>query len=200
MSSLMKANRVLSEVPAVSTAAPLPRLRRSPVPKHEPRSASRVFRSQRSTPSIYVQGTLALALPRRPRPDGRRWTGTGARPRSGAKIKPSRAVARAESVGRYVRSGRHGSGGRAPLRRAVGAVDHPRGARDPGPPRRSDRSGTARRRSYLKASGASRCRVFTTARDLRGERSHCRAGTRTSRGFRMEGLHGRWRVTELEIG
>jgi hypothetical protein len=60
----MAAGRALGSVPSVAVVpASTPPLRRSPVPKHEPRPASRVLTWHTERPGAHVQGTLALVLP-----------------------------------------------------------------------------------------------------------------------------------------
>ncbi len=62
MSSSHSAKGSLDAAPVVQPRAALPRLHRSPVPRHEPREASRVARWE-SHAQPPTQGTLALALP-----------------------------------------------------------------------------------------------------------------------------------------
>jgi hypothetical protein len=184
-----------------ATAAVWPRLRRSAVPKHEPRPASRVIRWEETTrPATHTQGTLALALaddvdvaermPQEPMalPEGRRQSSrTGLLPEpkawAGTFIQAAMEVASGlRSAGQLVRW----------TTPEVHAVLVRRGAL------------TARTRRGIVTSSKPRVRALIACSPRPGvcevsavimEPDRVRAVA-----FRMEGLHGRWRVTELEIG
>ena len=197
MSASMPANRSLQGVPAVATTPNPPPLRRSAVPKQEPRAASRVHRWEQPPTTTHTQGTLALALPddvetmevsspepvtaeRRPGlpgllPEAKAWAGTF--------IQAAMEVAGGlRSAGQLVRW----------TTPEVHAILVRRGAL------------TARARRGVMTSSKPRVRALIACAPRPGvcEVSAVIAEPERVRAvaFRMEGLHGRWRVTELEIG
>jgi hypothetical protein len=196
----MPANRPLEAVPSVAANPTPPRLRRCAVPKQEPRAASRVFRWEREPTTTHTQGTLALALvlpddagsaevtPEHAAPAPERRTGRVGllpEPRSWAAtfIQAAMEVAAGlRSAGQLVRW----------TTPEVHAVLARRGAL------------TARARRGTATSSKPRVRALVACVPRPGvcEVSAVIAEPERVRAvaFRMEGLHGRWRVTELEIG
>jgi uncharacterized protein DUF6459 len=202
MSSSMPAGRALKEVPVVatvSTPAP-PRLRRYPIPKHEPRAASRVIVWEEATTTSHIQGTLALAFPQHTeipddvakepaatRSDRRRTGRSGLLPEpktwSAAFIQAAMEVAGGlRSAGQLIRW----------TTPEVHATLVRRGAL------------MARAKRGMTTTSKPRVRALITCAPRPGvcevsaviaEPDRVRAVA-----FRMEGLHGRWRVTDLEIG
>ena len=201
MSSVFPVNRPPEGTPAIADEPTLPRLRRSAVPKHEPRSASRVFRYERATPTAHTQGTLALALP-----SEAEVTDLSASrqlvAQTTAERKPDRAALLPEPkawAATFIQAAMEVAGG---LRSAgqlvrwttpeVHAILVRRGAL------------TARARRGAATTSKPRVRALVACAPRAGvcevsaviaEPDRVRAVA-----FRMEGLHGRWRVTELEIG
>ena len=197
MSSLRSANRPLQDVPAVATTPALPRLRRSAVPKQEPRAASRVLRWERAAATTYTQGTLALALP----DDGETAVANAPDPVT-TERKPGLTGLLPEPkswAGTFIQAAMEVAGG---LRSAgqlvrwttpeVHAILVRRGAL------------TARARRGMVTNSKPRVRALIACHPRPGvcEVSAVIAEPERVRAvaFRMEGLHGRWRVTELEIG
>jgi hypothetical protein len=177
----------------------MPRLRRCPVPKHEPNAASRVISWEEPAPRTHTQGTLALALPT-VEPD--------------ADLEPETTM----DVGDRQRTGRTGL---LPEPKAwattfiQAAMEVAGGLRSAGQLVRWTtpevhallvRRGalTARARRGLTFSSKPRVRALIACGPRPGvcEVSAVIAEPERVRAvaFRMEGLHGRWRVTELEIG
>lgn len=198
VSSLTPTNRPLEGVPAVATKPDPPRLRRSAVPKHEPQSASRVLPWGKAAATTHTQGTLALALP-----DDVETTGTQEQAVvPAAERKSGRAALLPEPkawAATFVQAAMEVAGG---LRSAgqlvrwttpeVHAILVRRGTL------------TARARRGIAMSSKPRVRTLIACAPRPGvcevsaviaEPDRVRAVA-----FRMEGLHGRWRVTELEIG
>lgn len=194
----MPVNRPLEAVPSVATKPIAPRLRRCAIPKHEPRPASRVFRWEREGRATHTQGTLALALVL---PDDAELAEE--LPRSAAvERKPNRTGLLPEPrfwAGTFIQAAMEVAGG---LRSAgqlvrwttpeVHAILARRGAL------------TARARRGLTTASKPRVRALVACLPRPGvcEVSAVIAEPERVRAvaFRMEGLHGRWRVTELEIG
>jgi hypothetical protein len=195
------ANRPVESTPAIPTKPGPPRLRRSAVPKHEPHSASRVFRYERATATAHTQGTLALALPTEAETAD---LSTQERPgtQPAAERKPGRSGLLPEPkawAATFIQAAMEVAGG---LRSAgqlvrwttpeVHAILVRRGAL------------TARARRGIMTTSKPRVRALVACAPRTGicevsaviaEPDRVRAVA-----FRMEGVHGRWRVTELEIG
>jgi len=207
MSSSMSNHHAMTSRPveSVPTAAPTPvqpRLRRSPIPKHEPHPASRVAAWDAEAYPPPTQGTLALALP-----DD---VAAGA-DRSGSTPTPSsRQSPEGTPVGllpepnawaaTFIQAAMEVAGG---LRSAGQLVRwttpevHGLLVRRGALMSRARRSGTV-------IGSKPRLRAVLTCTPRPGicEISAVIAEPNRVRAvaFRMEGLHGRWRVTELEIG
>jgi Family of unknown function (DUF6459) len=197
MSSAASSRRPLGSVPAVgSRPSALPALRRSPVPEHEPRPASRVTSWETVAPGRHIQGTLALAFAHDddagPRPTG----GETSAPRTG---RPGVLPEPRAWAAMFVQAAMEVAGG---LRSAGQLV----------------RWTTPDVHAILVRRGALTTRVHTPGRPVGKPRLRalnactprpgiCEVGAVIAEpdrvravAFRMEGLHGRWRVTELEIG
>jgi hypothetical protein len=201
MNSLVPMSRPVEGASAVPTSSSPPRLRRSAVPKHEPRAASRVLSWEQAATTTHTQGTLALALP----DDVAATTDDGQLPaatadpateqsgRTGLLPEPK------AWAGTFIQAAMEVAGG---LRSAgqlvrwttpeVHALLVRRGAL------------TARARRGITLSSKPRVRALIACAPRPGvcEVSAVIAEPERVRAvaFRMEGLHGRWRVTELEIG
>lgn len=201
MSSSRPADRPLESVPAVAAKASPPRLRRSAIPKQEPRPASRVLSWESASAAraavTHTQGTLALALPDDPEP---------------VETVPETPVAEQHRPGR---------GGALPEPQAwaftfiQAAMEVAGGMRSAGQLVRWTtpevhallvRRGslTARARRGIVTSAKPRVRALQACAPRPGV---CEVGAVIGEpdrvravAFRMEGMHGRWRVTELEIG
>ena len=193
-------NRPAENTPVFATKPTPPRLRRCAVPKLEPYSAARVFHRERASTPSHTQGTLALALPTQieaadvsaqeqsvqpavePKPGK---TGLLPEPKAWAAtfIQAAMEVAGGlRSAGQLVRW----------TTPEVHAILVRRGAL------------TARARRGITTSSKPRVRALVACSPRAGvcEVSAVIAEPERVRAvaFRMEGLHGRWRVTDLEIG
>jgi hypothetical protein len=198
MSSAKSIPRPWENLPTVPARPVQPQLRRSPIPIHEPHAASRVAWDLGAGPSP-TQGTLALALPQDVAPNQQSPTSSRMPP-------PSEQVA----VGllpeprdwamTFIQAAMEVAGG---LRSAgqlvrwttpeVHAILLRRGAlvsraRRPG----STTIAKPRLRALLTCTPRP---GICEASAVVAEPDRIRAVA-----FRMEGLHGRWRVTDLEIG
>ena len=196
----MPVNRPLEDVPSVATKPNPPRLRRSAVPKHEPRPASRVLGCESRRATTHTQGTLALALSDDIGTDDvtlrdQAASGSAERKLGLAGLLPEPKV----WAGKFVQAAMEVASG---LRSAgqlvrwttpeVHAILVRRGAL------------TTRARRGIATSSKPRIRALIVCAPRPGvcEISAVIAEPERVRAvaFRMEGLHGRWRVTELEIG
>jgi len=201
MSSSRSASRLPGNVPTVIATPVSPRLRRSPVPKPEPRAASRVARWDDDRPPA-TQGTLALALGNTfdPRFEDPRENSTAARaPRTnGAAVgllpEPYAWGRTFIQAAMEVAAGLRSAG---QLVRWTTPEVHLMLVRRGALTLHARRSGAVigtkpRLRALLLCSPRPGVCEFSA---VIGERDRVRAVA-----FRMEGLHGRWRVTEMEIG
>jgi len=199
VNALLSAGQALQELPDAAEAtsmSALPRLRRRAVPRHEPRAASRVLCWKEPTSTTHVQGTLALALPNIE--DDRDLSadrlGDGSRSSRVGLLPEPKAWATV-----FVQAAMEVAGG---LRSAgqlvrwttpeVHALLVRRGAL------------TARARRGLAMNPKPRVRALIACTPRSGVCEISAVVSESDRvravAFRMEGLHGRWRVTELEIG
>jgi Family of unknown function (DUF6459) len=176
-----------------------PRLHRSSVPKHEPRSASRVARWDRESTLPATQGTLALALPNAletaaestlTEPD----TESGADETVGLLPEPNAWAATFIQAAMEVAGGLRSAG---QLVRWTTPEVHSLLVRRGALTARAQRGGATigskpRLRALLSCAPRPGVCEFSA---VIAEPDRVRAVA-----FRMEGLHGRWRVTELQIG
>jgi hypothetical protein len=185
-----------------SAQPPVPRLHRSSIPKHEPRPASRVtLRDDAATPPA-TQGTLALALPSAFESDADDTENapgsTEAQWQAGALVgllpEPTAWASTFIQAAMEVAGGLRSAGQLVRWTTPeVHAVLVRRGAL------------TARaRRGGANIGSKPRLRALVSCTPRAGvcELSAVIAEPDRVRAvaFRMEGLHGRWRVTELQIG
>lgn len=189
--------------PATAASA-APRLRRSPVPKHEPRAASRVARWDHDSSVPATQGTLALALPslsdaahtddRARNPGSSSSRPYPSDPAVGVLPEPNAWAAGFIQAAMEVAVGLRSAG---QLIRWTTPEVHSMLVRRGALTARARRSGNVlgtkpRLRALL--SCAPRPGVCEISAVI-AEPGRVRAVA-----FRIEGLHGRWRVTELQIG
>jgi hypothetical protein len=192
--------RILTEVPAVSQAAALPTLRCSPVPVQEPRPASRVALPPAHDAPPPTQGTLALATSVEPAPgmevsglDGVTH-GRSATSQSGLLPEPKAWAATFIQAAMEVASGVRSPG--QLIRWTTPDVHSALVRRGALTARARRNGGLAGAKPRLRAllSGSPRPGICEVAAVI-SEPERVRAVA-----FRMEGLHGRWRVTQIEIG
>lgn len=178
-----------------------PRLHRSAVPVHEPRPASRVLAPEKHDTQPHVQGTLALVLPDHRSPDGDLPAGpVAARPaqrdpgRTGVLPEPEAWAATFVTAAMEVAGGLRSAGQLVRWTTPdVHALLVRRGVLT-----------TRARRAVVQMSAKPRLRTLQSCTPRPGV---CEVGAVIGEpdrvraiAFRMEGLHGRWRVTALEIG
>ena len=181
-----------------SQAQTPPRLRRSSIPKHEPRPASRVALWDGDAAPPPTQGTLALALPNALEAAEDAATGADAWPRASDAIgllpEPTAWAATFIQAAMEVAGGLRSAG---QLVRWTTPEVHSLLVRRGALTARARRSGATigsktRLRALLSCTPRAGVCEFSA---VIAEPDRVRAVA-----FRMEGLHGRWRVTELQIG
>jgi Family of unknown function (DUF6459) len=180
-----------------------PRLRRSSIPKHEPRPASRVARWDGESTLPATQGTLALALPNLleaaaasapTEPGTESGTGSGTDETVGLLPEPNAWAATFIQAAMEVAGGLRSAG---QLVRWTTPEVHSLLVRRGALTARARRGGATigskpRLRALLSCAPRPGVCEFSA---VIAEPDRVRAVA-----FRMEGLHGRWRVTELQIG
>ena len=200
MTSPASADRPLEGEPTVKAEPAPPRLRRSPVPKHEPRAASRVARWDREGSVPVTQGTLALALPNLFEADP---------PNNRADTPSTQPFTADPSVGVLPEPNAWAAGFiQAAMEVSVGLRSAGQLIRWTTPEvhsmlvRRGALTARARRGGGLGTKPRLRALLSCTPRPGVCEISAVIAYPDKVRAvaFRIEGLHGRWRVTELQIG
>jgi Family of unknown function (DUF6459) len=200
MSTSKSVGRVLTRVPAVPQAVALPALRRTSVPVHEPMAASRVAVGTQEDLPPSTQGTLALALVADPEKGG----------------SPAANVADPGSRPAPLPIGLLPEPNAWAVTFIQAAIEVAGGIRSPGqlirwttPDVHSAlvRRGalTARARRGVAMTGTKpRLRTIVNCSPRPGVCEVAAVINEADRvravAFRMEGLHGRWRVTQIEIG